>query len=102
MSLRGEKIGRLPAFVGLMNSVPPFAAHHREADDQWQSVQEAGQDNFVQSDDRKIDGETSLRNRAESETNGLGLVATQLQIGSVLVCESSRVAEKQIEYRWVV
>lgn len=27
---------------------------------------------FVQSDDRKVDGETSLRNRAESETNGLG------------------------------
>lgn len=31
-----------------------------------------GQAVFVQSDDRKIDGETSLRNRAESETNGLG------------------------------
>ena len=31
-----------------------------------------GQAIFVQSDDRKIDGETSLRNRAESETNGLG------------------------------
>jgi len=27
---------------------------------------------FVQTDDRKIDGETSLRNRAESEINGLG------------------------------
>lgn len=27
---------------------------------------------FVQSDDRKTDGEPSLRNRAESETNGLG------------------------------
>ncbi|WP_367359375.1 type I-C CRISPR-associated protein Cas7/Csd2 [Syntrophus buswellii] len=31
-----------------------------------------GQAIFVQSDDRKIDGETSLRNRAESEKNGLG------------------------------
>jgi CRISPR-associated protein Csd2 len=31
-----------------------------------------GQAIFVQSDDRKIDGETSLRNRAESEINGLG------------------------------
>lgn len=35
-------------------------------------LQEAGQGIFVQSDDRKIDGETSLRNRAESDTNGLG------------------------------
>lgn len=35
-------------------------------------LQECGQSIFVQSDDRKIDGETSLRNRAESETNGLG------------------------------
>jgi CRISPR-associated protein Csd2 len=33
---------------------------------------EAGQSIFVQSDDRKIDGETSLRNRAESDSNGLG------------------------------
>ncbi len=33
---------------------------------------EKGQAVFVQSDDRKIDGETSLRNRAESEANGLG------------------------------
>jgi CRISPR-associated protein Csd2 len=33
---------------------------------------EAGQNIFVQSDDRKIDAETSLRNRAESPTNGLG------------------------------
>ena len=33
---------------------------------------EAGQSIFVQSDDRKIDGEPSLRNRAESDTNGLG------------------------------
>ncbi|MBN2319634.1 MAG: type I-C CRISPR-associated protein Cas7/Csd2 [Acidobacteria bacterium] len=31
-----------------------------------------GQAVFVQSDDRKIDGETSLRNRAESDVNGLG------------------------------
>ena len=31
-----------------------------------------GQAVFVQADDRKIDGETSLRNRAESEINGLG------------------------------
>ena len=31
-----------------------------------------GQAVFVQSDDRKIDGETNLRNRAESEANGLG------------------------------
>jgi len=31
-----------------------------------------GQAVFVQSDDRKIDSENSLRNRAESETNGLG------------------------------
>lgn len=35
-------------------------------------LQEAGQAIFVQSDERKIDGETSLRNRAESDTNGLG------------------------------
>ena len=35
-------------------------------------LQEAGQSIFVQSDDRKIDGETSLRNRAESATNGIG------------------------------
>lgn len=35
-------------------------------------LQEHGQTIFVQSDDRKIDCETSLRNRAESETNGLG------------------------------
>ena len=35
-------------------------------------LQEAGHTIFVQSDDRKVDGETSLRNRAESETNGLG------------------------------
>jgi CRISPR-associated protein Csd2 len=35
-------------------------------------LQEAGHSIFVQSDDRKTDGETSLRNRAESETNGLG------------------------------
>jgi CRISPR-associated protein Csd2 len=35
-------------------------------------LQEAGQAIFVQSDDRKVDGETSLRNRAESTTNGLG------------------------------
>ena len=33
---------------------------------------ESGQNIFVQSDDRKIDGETSLRNRAESATNGIG------------------------------
>lgn len=33
---------------------------------------EAGKNIFVQSDDRKIDGEPSLRARAESETNGLG------------------------------
>lgn len=33
---------------------------------------EAGHSIFVQSDDRKIDTETSLRNRAESSTNGLG------------------------------
>lgn len=35
-------------------------------------LQESGQTIFVQSDDRKVDGETSLRNRAESEVNGLG------------------------------
>jgi len=35
-------------------------------------LQEAGQTIFVQSDDRKVDQETSLRNRAESESNGLG------------------------------
>ena len=35
-------------------------------------LQEAGECIFVQSDDRKIDGETSLRNRAESDINGLG------------------------------
>lgn len=35
-------------------------------------LQESGQTIFVQSDDRKVDGETSLRNRAESEINGLG------------------------------
>jgi CRISPR-associated protein Csd2 len=33
---------------------------------------ETGQNIFVQSDDRKIDGEPSLRARAESEINGLG------------------------------
>lgn len=35
-------------------------------------LQEAGQTIFVQSDDRKVDEETSLRNRAESAANGLG------------------------------
>ncbi|WP_031500087.1 type I-C CRISPR-associated protein Cas7/Csd2 [Bryobacter aggregatus] len=35
-------------------------------------LQEAGEAIFVQSDDRKIDGEPSLRERARSETNGLG------------------------------
>ncbi|MFG6442797.1 type I-C CRISPR-associated protein Cas7/Csd2 [Roseateles sp. LKC17W] len=35
-------------------------------------LQEAGKTIFVQSDDRKLDGETSLRNRAESATNGIG------------------------------
>lgn len=35
-------------------------------------LQEAGHSIFVQSDDRSVDGETSLRNRAESTTNGLG------------------------------
>lgn len=35
-------------------------------------LQEDGEAIFVQSDDRRIDGETSLRNRAESDTNGLG------------------------------
>lgn len=35
-------------------------------------LQEAGCAIFVQSDDRKADGEPSLRTRAESETNGLG------------------------------
>lgn len=35
-------------------------------------LQESKHAIFVQSDDRKIDGETSLKNRAESETNGLG------------------------------
>jgi CRISPR-associated protein Csd2 len=33
---------------------------------------ESGQNIFVQSDDRKVDEETSLRNRAESATNGIG------------------------------
>lgn len=33
---------------------------------------EAGHSIFVQSDDRKVDEETSLRNRAESAANGLG------------------------------
>ncbi|MBI4916524.1 MAG: type I-C CRISPR-associated protein Cas7/Csd2 [Acidobacteria bacterium] len=33
---------------------------------------ELGQSIFVQSDDRKVDGETSLKNRAESDKNGLG------------------------------
>lgn len=33
---------------------------------------ESGQTIFVQSDDRKIDGEPSLRARAESDTNGIG------------------------------
>jgi CRISPR-associated protein Csd2 len=36
---------------------------------------EAGHAIFVQSDDRKKDGETSLKNRAESEENGLGKAA---------------------------
>ena len=35
-------------------------------------LQEHGHAIFVQSDDRKTDGETSLRNRAESDVNGLG------------------------------
>ena len=35
-------------------------------------LQEQGEAIFVQSDDQKIDGETSLRNRAESDVNGLG------------------------------
>jgi CRISPR-associated protein Csd2 len=35
-------------------------------------LQESGQSVFVQPDDRKRDGELSLRSRAESETNGLG------------------------------
>lgn len=35
-------------------------------------LQEAGYAIFVQSDERKSDGETSLRNRAESAANGLG------------------------------
>jgi CRISPR-associated protein Csd2 len=35
-------------------------------------LQESGHAIFVQSDDRKVDGETSLRNRAESDANGLG------------------------------
>ncbi len=38
-------------------------------------LMEAGHAIFVQSDDRAIDGETSLKNRAESETNGLGKAA---------------------------
>jgi CRISPR-associated protein Csd2 len=33
---------------------------------------ESGQSIFVQSDDRKIDGEPSLRARAESDVNGIG------------------------------
>ena len=40
-------------------------------------LQEAKQNIFVQSDDRNIDGEPSLRVRAESETNGLGKKACQ-------------------------
>lgn len=35
-------------------------------------LQESGQNIFVQSDDRKTDGETSLRNRAESAVHGIG------------------------------
>ena len=35
-------------------------------------LQEAGQAIFVQSDDRKVDGEPSLRSRAESDAHGLG------------------------------
>ena len=35
-------------------------------------LQEAGYSIFVQSEDRKVDEETSLRNRAESAKNGLG------------------------------
>lgn len=35
-------------------------------------LMEAGQNIFVQSDDRNIDGEPSLRARAESDVNGLG------------------------------
>jgi CRISPR-associated protein Csd2 len=35
-------------------------------------LQENGHSIFVQSDDRKTDGEVSLRNRAESDINGLG------------------------------
>lgn len=36
---------------------------------------ESGHAIFVQSDDRKKDGETSLKNRAESDANGLGKAA---------------------------
>jgi CRISPR-associated protein Csd2 len=35
-------------------------------------LQESGHGIFVQSDEKKTDGEASLRNRAESEVNGLG------------------------------
>lgn len=38
-------------------------------------LQEAGHQIFVQSDDRKSDGEPSLRSRAESNENGLGKAA---------------------------
>ena len=44
-------------------------------------LQEAGESIFVQSDDRKIDAETSLRNRAESATNGLGKDAFKKSAG---------------------
>ncbi len=42
-----------------------YAALRNEGERKGQAV-------FVQSDDKRLDGETSLRNRAESETSGLG------------------------------
>jgi CRISPR-associated protein Csd2 len=54
-------------------------------------LQEAGHAIFVQSDDRKIDGETSLKNRAESATNGIGKDAfkktTSKDATAKLACE---------------
>ena len=48
---------------------------------------EHGEAIFVQSDDRKIDGETSLRNRAESEINGLGKKAFGKGSSNVFACD---------------
>jgi CRISPR-associated protein Csd2 len=60
-------------------------------------LQEAGHAIFVQSDDRKADGEPSLRARAESETNGLGKKAFAKGIKKDTVARSA--CEKWFDVR---